>query len=126
MNISEIGFRIESLIKEYGITNYVLSKETGVSQSTISRLTKGKQKPSTKTIKLISNYFEIQEKWILTGTGEKNKENGNSHSMGVEDVIAEKVVNRLVPILKQYNRMQKKEMEGVKELVQSLAKNQKE
>ncbi|GAB2769440.1 helix-turn-helix domain-containing protein [Salinimicrobium soli] len=122
MEYCEIGSRIRELVKEFGITNYVLANETGISQSSISRITRGTQKPSSKTVKLISNYFEINERWLLTGNGEKTREIDTSSSGGVDDLIAEKVFKRLIPFIKRYHKEQQEKMEEIKEQIQNLQK----
>lgn len=70
MNIDK---RIKTLIEEFGISPYVLAKAIGVSGSTITRILKG-SKPRASTIKYIADYFNVYEKWLMSGNGPKNRE----------------------------------------------------
>ncbi len=69
---SNISSRLSEIIEERGITCYQLAKFIGKSDSTISRIIKKGAKPNSETIKLICDYFEINDKWFLTGYGVKN------------------------------------------------------
>lgn len=59
------------LIDNKRVTPYYLSKATGVSQATISRLKSDvTTKPNISTNKKIADYFNVNEEWLLTGEGE--------------------------------------------------------
>lgn len=59
------------LIDNKRVTPYYLSKATGVSQATISRLKSDvTAKPNISTNKKIADYFNVNEEWLLTGEGE--------------------------------------------------------
>ena len=63
----EIGERLQKLLDKKGITAYMLSDYTGVSQSTISRILNKNSKPNASTLKLLANYFKVPALWILNG-----------------------------------------------------------
>jgi plasmid maintenance system antidote protein VapI len=77
-NQADIGTRLVGLIEENGISNYQLAKAIGKSDSTISRIINKGAKPNAETLTLISNYFRINEKWLLTGLGNKLKSDKNA------------------------------------------------
>jgi len=75
--------RIKQLIENKGFTPYHIAKESGVSEATLSRFINNESsKPSIKVLQTLSNYFDVNEEWLLNGTGKKQNEsiktkNGN-------------------------------------------------
>ena len=63
--------RLKEVIKEKGVSSYQISKDTGMSEVGISRILNGKSTPRNKTIKILANYLEVSEEWIITGKGKK-------------------------------------------------------
>ena len=59
------------LLDYKGITPYILCKETGISQSTISRTLNEKGKPSRSNLIIISKYLNVNYTWLTTGNGQK-------------------------------------------------------
>jgi transcriptional regulator with XRE-family HTH domain len=62
----------ERLLKEYGITPYRVSKETGVPQSTLSDWKNGKGVPKVDKLKAIADYFHVSVDYLL-GNEQKEK-----------------------------------------------------
>lgn len=56
------------LLQSYGVTPYKVSKETGISQSTLSDWKKGKITPKSDTMKKIADYFGVSVDYLMTGT----------------------------------------------------------
>jgi transcriptional regulator with XRE-family HTH domain len=52
-------------MKENNITPYRLSKETGITQATLSRWKTGKTDPSIETLKKIADYFGVSLDYLL-------------------------------------------------------------
>ncbi len=61
--------RLQKLIEKRGITPYKLAIESGVSQSSISRILNTNAKPNIKNTKALCNYLGISESYLLTGEG---------------------------------------------------------
>lgn len=59
--------RIRKLLDEKGISGYQLSKDTGMSGMAVYRWLKGTGVPSLKSIKIIADYFGVEESWIVFG-----------------------------------------------------------
>lgn len=80
-----IGERIKKLLEYKGVTPYIVSMHTGVSQATMSRIINNSTaKPSSGTIELLAKYFGTSPDWILTGRGEMTKsENNASDEKGI-------------------------------------------
>jgi len=67
--------RLKQLIDIKGVTAYQVSKETGVSESTISHVMTGKtRKMKIDTIRILSEYFNVSRFWLQSGIGEMNPE----------------------------------------------------
>lgn len=65
--------RIMDLCKISGDTMYSLSKHSGVSESTLSRLkTNPQSRLSKKNLILLANYFCVNEDWLETGIGDRD------------------------------------------------------
>ena len=75
----EIGERISELLNKKGITAYMLSNETGLSQGTLSRIINKNTKPNASNLKVISEYFNVDPSWILTGNRYEEKTNEDSY-----------------------------------------------
>lgn len=67
MNISE---RIKELSDKGMVSMYTISKETGISQSTLSRLINGKTESiSRRSLKILADYFHVGLEWLISGEG---------------------------------------------------------
>ena len=65
----------EQLLQKYGITAYKVSKETGITQSTLSDWKRGRSTPKTDNMKKIADYFGVSVEYLMTGKEEpKEKE----------------------------------------------------
>lgn len=72
-NISE---RLAYLLDSKKITPYQLSVDTGISESTISRILSQKTKKlQIPTITLLANYLQVKKEWLLTGDGDIAEKN---------------------------------------------------
>ncbi|OUQ21451.1 transcriptional regulator [Lachnoclostridium sp. An14] len=63
----------EQLLQKYGVTPYKVSKETGVSQSSLSDWKLGKITPKTSTLKKIADYFGVTVDYLMTGETSSGK-----------------------------------------------------
>lgn len=63
----------EQLLQKYGITAYKVSKETGVTQSTLSDWKRGRSTPKTDNMKKIADYFGVSLDYLMTGKEEPKK-----------------------------------------------------
>ena len=55
------------LLQKYGVSAYKVSKETGISQSTLSDWKKGKITPKTDNMKKIADFFGVSIEYLMTG-----------------------------------------------------------
>lgn len=63
----------EQLLQKYGVTAYKVSKETGVTQTSLSNWKSGRNTPSTKTLQRIADYFGVTVDYLMTGKKEPEK-----------------------------------------------------
>ena len=60
----------EHLLQKYGLTAYKVSKETGITQSTLSDWKRGRSTPKTENMKKIADYFGVTVEYLMTGKEE--------------------------------------------------------
>lgn len=94
---NDVVSRIKELMSYYSINSLTLSKELGYKSSEkISRLFRdGGAKPSYDIIYDISNKFEINTDWLITGRGSMLKSEGRSPRSEQEEVLPAK--KNLIP-----------------------------
>lgn len=72
--------RINYLIDKKGVSQYRVSKDTGVSQSVLTRI-RSERSPQTAlqsdTAKVLASYFEVSSEWLLSGKGSMEQEKEN-------------------------------------------------
>ena len=62
--------RFEQLLQKRGVTPYKVSKETGVTQTSLSNWKSGRKKPSAKTLQKMADYFGVTVGYLM-GTEEE-------------------------------------------------------
>jgi transcriptional regulator with XRE-family HTH domain len=55
----------EQLCQKYNVTSYKISKETGISQTTLSNWKSGKITPKTDKLQLIADYFGVTIEYLM-------------------------------------------------------------
>lgn len=63
----------EQLLQKNGVTAYKVSKETGITQSTLSDWKRGRSTPKTENMKKIADYFGVTVEYLITGEKESEK-----------------------------------------------------
>lgn len=69
--MNEIGKRLKSLLDKTGLSPYKVSKRTGVSQATLSRIINKGTTPNESNLKALIDFFGVSETWFLTGSDQK-------------------------------------------------------
>lgn len=70
--------RFMQLLQEKGITPYRVSKETGVTQTTLSDWKTGRATPKTATLQKIADYFNVSLDWLTGNSEYRNLEDFNN------------------------------------------------
>lgn len=65
--IKSVTKNIFKLMDNKGVTAYKLSKETGISESVISRWKSGEQSPSISSLVKVANYFQCGLSELMKG-----------------------------------------------------------
>ncbi len=63
----------EQLLQKNNVTAYKVSKETGVTQSTLSDWKRGRSTPKSDNMKKIADYFGVTVDYLMTGKKELEK-----------------------------------------------------
>ena len=63
----------EQLLKNNNVTAYKVTKETGVTQSTLSDWKRGRSTPKSDNMKKIADYFGVTVDYLMTGKKELEK-----------------------------------------------------
>lgn len=61
------------MLQKYGVTSYKVSKDTGVTQTSLSNWKSGRSTPSVKTLQKIADYFGVTIEYLTTGEEEPEK-----------------------------------------------------
>lgn len=73
------------LLQENGATPYKVSKETGVSQSTLSDWKRGVSTPKIDKLKRIADYFEVSVEYLQTGKKQESQKVADKSSLTNRD-----------------------------------------
>lgn len=79
----------EQLLQKLNVTPYKISKETGVTQTTLSNWKNGKSTPSTENMQKIADYFNVSIDYLMTG---EENEGGEKYYLNEETAeMAQKI-----------------------------------
>jgi len=89
--------RFTYLAEKKNVTNYEISKTTGISDASLSRIKNGKtSKLNTETAEILANYFQVEKDWLNNGV-ESNKENFQVSESKESNAIKNTVQKLAVP-----------------------------
>jgi transcriptional regulator with XRE-family HTH domain len=57
--------RYEELLKEKGVTNYKVAKDTGIAQATLSDWKNGKSTPKNDKLQILADYFDVSLDYLV-------------------------------------------------------------
>ncbi len=110
-NDNSIGERLSLLLDKEKVTSYDISRDTELSESTITRILNGKtSKPSKKTCKILAEYLGIDAEWLLKG----------SNSMQTGRMINNSIVNSKIKaesFKQEQKKSDKKDDTNISELI---------
>lgn len=99
--MSEIGDRIKKLRLSLGLKQVQFSQQVRVSQGYLAEVEKGKKIPSSRVLLAISTVFGVDEEWIRSGRGRKQK---------AEDMLLSKEEREVVNL---YRRLKPAEQNAI-------------
>lgn len=83
------------LLQKYGVTPYKVSKETGVSQSTLSDWKRGISTPKPDKLQKIADYFGVSLTYLLTGNMEDSEKEKAPELTARDERDIEKILNNI-------------------------------
>ena len=98
-NFSHIGVRIISKLRQLGLKQADLCRETGISSNAISQYCTGKRVPDTASLYKISGVLKTSMEWILTG-GHPSNESTTTESLLCDGVPLNEIESDLVAMFR--------------------------
>jgi transcriptional regulator with XRE-family HTH domain len=71
--MSEIGTRIKKLRRDLGLKQVQFCQQARISQGYLAELEGGKKNPSPRVLLAIAEAFGVNESWLLTGRGKRER-----------------------------------------------------
>lgn len=81
--------RLKYLRKKKGLSQRKLAEEIKVSAGNVGDWERGRSKPSMTAITLLSNFFDIDPQWLLTGKGTHPDEDKSEAKKIIENIELE-------------------------------------
>lgn len=85
--MSDIGDRIKKLRLSLGLKQVQFSQQVRVSQGYLAEVEKGKKIPSSRVLLAVSTVFGVDEEWLRSGRGRKQKSEDMLLSKDERDVV---------------------------------------
>lgn len=86
--------RFMQLLQENGITAYRVSKDTGVTQTTLSDWKIGRATPRTATLQKIADYFKVSLDWLTGNSEYKNLDDFKKTELDKNENVIEDLANK--------------------------------
>lgn len=112
----EQGARLKKLIKELKINQLGFAKDLGVAQSNISKMMNGERQISIEVLSRISNRYNVNLHWLITGNGNMFLGDEQETSLQVNEEQPDYQIDRLGAFEMRLNSLEKELKELKKEL----------
>ena len=122
---SYVGVRIISRLKELGLKQADLCRESGISSNAISQYCTGKRVPDTTALLKIATVLKTSMEWILTGDSTTN-ENTTNESMICDGVPLSEVESDLVAMFRLLGEHDRETAFGIVAMMYEKASGEKE
>mgnify|MGYP000572907567 FL=1 len=84
----------EQLLQKHGVSPYKVSKDTGVTQTSLSNWKTGKSTPTTKTLQRLADYFGVTLDYLMTGKEEPKEKSPELTDRDEKDIT--KTLNKVM------------------------------
>ena len=114
----------EQLLQKLNVTPYKISKETGVTQTTLSNWKNGKSTPSTANMQKIADYFNVSIDYLMTG---EENEGGEKYYLNEETAeMAQKIFENkeLRALFDVQSDMQPEDLKALHDMVLALKRKE--
>ena len=82
------------LLQKHGVSPYKVSKDTGVTQTSLSNWKTGKSTPTTKTLQRLADYFGVTLDYLMTGKEEPKEKSPELTARDEKDIT--KTLNKVM------------------------------
>lgn len=111
-----MGFpeRLQSIIEEQGISKYRIAKAIDISASTVANYIKGKTKPDSTKLAVLSKLLGVNKNWLQTGEGTKYivEESEVAYRQASAEINERQMIQKLLNLLdRQYDSLREKDMQ---------------
>jgi transcriptional regulator with XRE-family HTH domain len=104
-----VNARIKAVRKALGLSQRTFCKGIFLSHSFYAQIESGTRKPNERVYELISNKYNVNKEWLLTGKGEMFS--GPAPDVELEQLI--EIYKELDPLFREYIMLQIKQLLGV-------------
>lgn len=84
----------EQLLQKHGVSPYKVSKDTGVTQTSLSNWKTGKSTPTTKTLQRLADYFGVTLDYLMTGKEDPKEKSPELTARDEKDIT--KTLNKVM------------------------------
>ena len=84
----------EQLLQKHGVSPYKVSKDTGVTQTSLSNWKTGKSTPTTKTLQRLADYLGVTLDYLMTGKEEPKEKSPELTARDEKDIT--KTLNKVM------------------------------
>ena len=84
----------KQLLQKHGVSPYKVSKDTGVTQTSLSNWKTGKSTPTTKTLQRLADYFGVTLDYLMTGKEEPKEKSPELTARDEKDIT--KTLNKVM------------------------------
>ena len=84
----------EQLLQKHGVSPYKVSKDTGVTQTSLSNWKTGKSTPTTQTLQRLADYFGVTLDYLMTGKEEPKEKSPELTARDEKDIT--KTLNKVM------------------------------
>lgn len=80
LKFTDVGYRINSRLKELGLRQLDICQETGLSTTALSQYCTGKRIPDTASLYKLAVILQVSMEWILTGENATTEDSNSPHA----------------------------------------------
>jgi len=106
-----VNARIKAVRKTLGLSQRAFCKSIFLSHSFLAQIESGNRKPNERIYELISNKYNVNKDWLVTGKGEMFS--GPAPDVELEQLI--EIYKELDPLFREYIMLQIKQLLSVQE-----------
>lgn len=104
MNKEEIGRRIKLFMKQKGLVQADIARDSGYQQSNISMMITGKR-DTLKLVEFMADKYNADVNWLISGKEEDGRNNKPEHNITQVDILSQDgYTNRFFTLFQRYQK----------------------